>query len=274
MRDLLREARQRLAREIDTRPAPLSEPIVADPWIVSSLLQKSIRRGESGIAQRAALTLFRLRGSAIWRRFMVIAFEDVGAGSVHAVMITVAAGSDAAWRNACGGDSRVAAYLAKMLAEAPKDRSADYLACAKDHPSLVDFAQAMANRSVQDRLSIMRGEISRPATKGRRRFLRLWPRLEQRGTKDQGRSICAVRSVCKAERPRRLACRNRDRGEANEGTNHGHGPAHLAASYTKPSRQRQQRFRAKNRNRRRNSSLRVRQAYPHRQARHPRTRRG
>jgi hypothetical protein len=158
MRDLLREARQRLAREIDTRPVPLSEPIVADPWIVSSLLQKSIRRGESGIAQRAALTSFRLRGSAIWRRFMVIAFEDVGAGSVDAVVMTVAAGSDAAWRTACGGDSRIAAFLAKALAEAPKDRSADYLACAKDHPSLKAFARAMENRSIQDRLSIMRGE--------------------------------------------------------------------------------------------------------------------
>jgi hypothetical protein len=66
--------------------------------------------------------------------------------------------SDAAWRNACGGDSRIAAYLAKVLAEAPKDRSADYLACAKDHPSLNVFARAMGNRSIQDRLSIMRGE--------------------------------------------------------------------------------------------------------------------
>ena len=43
MRDLLGDARQRLAREIDSHSVPQSEPIVADPWIVSSLLQKSIR---------------------------------------------------------------------------------------------------------------------------------------------------------------------------------------------------------------------------------------
>jgi len=102
MRDLSGEARQRLAREIDSHSAPLSEPIAADPWVVSSLLQKSIRRGETGIAQQAALTLFKLKGSAIWRRFMVIAFEDVGIGSLDALTMTVAASSDAAWRKTCG----------------------------------------------------------------------------------------------------------------------------------------------------------------------------
>jgi hypothetical protein len=71
MRDLFGDARERLAREIDSHSAPLVEPIVAEPWIVSSLLQKWIRRGETEIAQRAALSLLKLRGSAIWRRFMV-----------------------------------------------------------------------------------------------------------------------------------------------------------------------------------------------------------
>jgi len=156
MRDLLGDARQRLAREIDTYSAPPLEPIVADPWIISSLLQKSIRRGEIEIAQRAALTLFKMRGSAIWRRFMVIAFEDVGIGSVDAVTTTVAAGSNAACRRACGGDLRVAVHLARVLADAPKDRSADYLAEAKDHPTLASFALAMASASIAARLSNVR----------------------------------------------------------------------------------------------------------------------
>jgi hypothetical protein len=156
MRDLLGDARQRLAREIDTYSAPPLEPIVADPWIVSSLLQKSIRRGETEIAERAALTLFRLRGSAIWRRFMVIAFEDVGIGSVDAVMMAVAAGSDAALRKACGGDLHVAVHLAGVLAQAPKDRSADHLAGAKDHPALAEFARATATAAIGARLSTVR----------------------------------------------------------------------------------------------------------------------
>jgi hypothetical protein len=132
---------------------PSPEPIIADPWIVSSLLQKSIRRGEIEIAQRAALTLFKMRGAGIWRRFMVIAFEDVGIGSVDAVTMTVAAGSDAAARKACGGDLRVAVHLALILAEAPKDRSADHLTGAKDHPALADFARATASAPVVATLS-------------------------------------------------------------------------------------------------------------------------
>jgi hypothetical protein len=52
-------------------------PLPIDPWLASSLLQKVIRRGDSGTAARAALTLFRMRPGGIWRRFIVIAFEDV-----------------------------------------------------------------------------------------------------------------------------------------------------------------------------------------------------
>jgi hypothetical protein len=120
------------------------------------LLQKSIRRGEVEIAQRAALTLFKFRGSAIWRRFMVIAFEDVGIGSVDAVATIVAAGSDAAARKACGGDLRVAVHLARILAEAPKDRSADHIVAAKDHPALAGFVRAMANAPIALLLSNVR----------------------------------------------------------------------------------------------------------------------
>ena len=65
-------------------------PILADPWVVSSLFHKSVRRGETEIAQRAALTFFKLKGSAIWRRFLVIAFEDVGIGSTEVLSIAAA----------------------------------------------------------------------------------------------------------------------------------------------------------------------------------------
>ena len=123
------------------------------PWVAMSLLQKAIRRSEVEIAQRAVLTLFKLRGSGIWRRLTVIAFEDVGIGGIDAVTMTVAGGSDAAWRKTAGGDIRLAAHLARTLAEAPKDRSADYLCGSKDHPALVRFAQAMAKASIEVILS-------------------------------------------------------------------------------------------------------------------------
>ena len=158
MRDVFGDAKRRLARKIDSNSTVLTEPMAADPWIVSSLLQKSIRRGETEIAQRAALTLLKLRGSAIWRRFMIIAFEDIGAASIEAVTMAVAAGSDTVWRKACGGDARVTASLAAVLAEAPKDRSADHLVGAKDHPALADFAKAVGSASLDSKLSNVRDE--------------------------------------------------------------------------------------------------------------------
>jgi replication-associated recombination protein RarA len=83
------------------------EPIGADAWVISSLLQKSIRRGEAETAKRAAHTFLSLKGSAIWRRPMVIAFEDVGVGSTDAVTAVVAASSDPAFRKACTATSEL-----------------------------------------------------------------------------------------------------------------------------------------------------------------------
>jgi hypothetical protein len=154
MRDVFGEAKQRLAREMDSHSALPNEPIAADPWVISSLLQKSIRRGETEIAGRAALTFVKLKGSAIWRRLTVIAFEDIGIGSVDALTMIVAAADDSAWRKCNGGDLRVAVYLAEALAEAPKDRSADYLCDARDHP----IWRAMKKASLESRLSHVRDQ--------------------------------------------------------------------------------------------------------------------
>ena len=143
--DAMADVKQRLQSAIGQRGQPFFEPIAADPWVISSLLQKSVRRGETEIAQRASLTLLNFRGSAIWRRFIVIAFEDVGIGSIDAITTAVVASSDAAFRKTCGGDVRVAAHLSTILADAPKDRSADFLAEAKDHPDLADFGLRMSN---------------------------------------------------------------------------------------------------------------------------------
>src|ERR1019366_8537085 len=103
----LAEAKQRLAFNFDNSAPSTVEPILADPWVISSLLQKSIRRGDAEIARRAARTLFKLKGSAIWRKLMVIGFEDIGVGSLDALVMTVAAGADPTWRKQCGGDAQV-----------------------------------------------------------------------------------------------------------------------------------------------------------------------
>ena len=44
-------------------------------------------------------------------------------------------------------------HLAGVLSEAPKDRSADYLVGANDHPAMGDFAQTIAKTTLTNRLS-------------------------------------------------------------------------------------------------------------------------
>jgi hypothetical protein len=150
--DPLNRAKISLAAEIGPSTTVAGKPIPADPWVISSLLQKSIRRSETELAHRAVQTLFKFRGTAIWRRLMVIAFEDVGIGSVETVLMTVAAASDAGWRKSQGGNVGVAVQVVGLLADAPKDRSADHLAGAQDHPAFTEFTRSMANHSMKTRL--------------------------------------------------------------------------------------------------------------------------
>jgi len=119
-----------------------------------SLLQKSIRRGEVDIAQRAEQTFLAQKGSAIWLRFIIIAFEDIGVGSVEVVAMTVAASTEGRWRKQSGGDAVVASYLARLLAEAPKSRSAEHLITSSDqHPSLEQERRAVSTSSIADNLA-------------------------------------------------------------------------------------------------------------------------
>jgi replication-associated recombination protein RarA len=106
------------------------------------------------ISRRAALTFLAQKGSAIWRRFIIIAFEDIGAGSVDVVAMTVAASTDASWRKQSGGEAVVAAHLARLLAEAPKSRSAEHLITSSDqHPSLGEERLLVSASSIADNLN-------------------------------------------------------------------------------------------------------------------------
>jgi len=155
MSDPLALAKHRLTVGLDSEP-PKFEPLTADQWVVKSLLQKSIRRGEVEIAQRAALTFLAQKGSAIWRRYIVIAFEDIGAGSADVVAQTVAASSDSSWRKQSGGDAVVAAHLARLLAEAPKSRSAEHLITSCDqHPSFEQERRVVSASSIAENLAVV-----------------------------------------------------------------------------------------------------------------------
>ena len=140
------------------------DPLSCDRWIASSLLQKSIRRGDSEIAYRAACRYQELDGSGIWRRLIIIAFEDVGGGDIGALIDTVFAIACTEWRRACG-EASVLKFIVRRLAEAPKDRSGDYLICAAhDHPCFSEMRDACRKASLVERLQLL-ADFSQPLAK-------------------------------------------------------------------------------------------------------------
>jgi hypothetical protein len=140
--------------KLDGVSAPNS--LKVDRWVASSILQKAIRRGDALTAERAALRLHQLRGKGIWRRFLVIAFEDVGIGSTEALLRTTRICGDAAIRRRLGGEEDAIRFIVKLLAEAPKDRSADHLiGAAFSHPACAASRAAVASQSLSERLALV-----------------------------------------------------------------------------------------------------------------------
>jgi hypothetical protein len=132
---------------------PIPQPLAIDPWVASSLLQKAIRRGDADLAERAAVTLHRLRGKGIWRRFLVIAFEDVGVASVETLIETATVCSDPVWRESLGGEEQALRHIVRLLANAPKDRSPDHLiGIALCHPAFEDARGQVGTMSLARRI--------------------------------------------------------------------------------------------------------------------------
>lgn len=101
-----------------------------DPWALSSLLQKAIRRGEAELAQYAGRELYRYRGKGVFRRLANIAFEDVGIADPELVWEAMFLMADGQARALLGSDVDLILDLSAKLAAATKDRSTDYLVCS------------------------------------------------------------------------------------------------------------------------------------------------
>ena len=98
---------------------------IADRDILSSSLQKSLRRAYLPGALNAAKGLIAADPRLFWRRLVTIAFEDFGLTNLALTAEIVEAARDRAWRARVGGDIRVAAYLAYRLTQTPGDRRID-----------------------------------------------------------------------------------------------------------------------------------------------------
>lgn len=134
--EFLRNAQPELAQLMSDRQGTIPEPrpLGVSPWIAQSLLQKSIRRGDTGHALRAAATLLRDEPDKLWKRLAVAMFEDIGLGSLDLIGPVLIGTSAKGVRKVFGGDWAVASALVERMASARKDRASDdLLMCLLGH---------------------------------------------------------------------------------------------------------------------------------------------
>ncbi len=107
------------------------------------------------MAARGALAYHRMRGRLVWRRLVVIAFEDVGVADPD-LLVSIVQQCLSADRRRCADEERAALQnVARKMALAPTDRSADYLLSAiKDHPEWEAHRITVARLPVAGRIQL------------------------------------------------------------------------------------------------------------------------
>jgi replication-associated recombination protein RarA len=170
--DILNFTRELLATAVARHHPPTPEPLNVSPYVAMSALQKAIRRGEEGLALRAAATLHQLDPARLWRRLGVIAPEDVGVADLDTLFLVTSAIAGRTVRARLGGEWPVASYLVSRMARATKCRAADdLLLAAEGHPSLVRQRQEFAVLPTRELIEVATGSGPLPG-----RALAFWYR--------------------------------------------------------------------------------------------------
>lgn len=120
-------------------------PMLGDRWLVSSCMQKAIRRGDAERALCAAVALWTADRQNFWRRLHVAAMEDCSANADVVVAVLTATANNA-WRRRVG-DLKAGLFLTRLLCESVKSRAADELFLLLERSSVYhdlgeQFAQA------------------------------------------------------------------------------------------------------------------------------------
>jgi hypothetical protein len=119
---------ENLGRQVLTHPSPENfQDFQWDSYIAKSLLQKAIRRGETGSALSAATFLISANERTFWQRLVVIACEDIGIANLDLVSTVCIVAGSKKLRDQFGGSLFVANVLVPELCASGKDRSTDDL---------------------------------------------------------------------------------------------------------------------------------------------------
>jgi hypothetical protein len=122
----------------------------ADKWLLSSALQKLIRRGRAGEAVAIALRLHRLDPTYLLRRLPIIALEDVGVGDLAACWEVVTLCSSARWWRVHAAET--IDFAVSALARAVKSRSACDAYCLGDAVAAINPRMAVPIEASREEL--------------------------------------------------------------------------------------------------------------------------
>jgi hypothetical protein len=160
---IINNARELLADNIFAFREPNLLPLKISPWLAMSLLQKSIRRGESELAQHAAATLLLIAPERLWRRCGAAAFEEIGVADLQTVSLVTAALAGKRYRATIGGDWKVASFIVDRMTKAPKCRAADDLLLTADSHPLYHRARIdLATKTTAELIRIATGDAALP----------------------------------------------------------------------------------------------------------------
>lgn len=149
MQSDLTELSQLLRERISFLPKSKSHQSVepfegAERYVLSSLMQKAIRRGDSEIACRAGAQLLKIDPSQVWRRLRIAALEDIGMGSPETMALVVGIASLRDIRRTLGGNDCALHQALIAACRAPKDRTADHMASIARSPMCSAVRQKFA----------------------------------------------------------------------------------------------------------------------------------
>ena len=139
---------------------PQPKPLNISRWIVMSMLQKAIRRGELRFALAAASTLLEVEPQRLWRRLGTIAFEDIGIADVDTIALVMEGLSSKKFRGELGGEWAVASCLVAHAVDAKKCRAVDDLLMIADrHPQYAKLRLDLASGDADDSLSLLKDGV-------------------------------------------------------------------------------------------------------------------
>jgi len=153
--NIAERTRERVSLEIPAiesvlRRAPDRFP--ADKWLLSSAVQKLIRRGRADNAVRTALALHALDPAYLPRRLPTIAFEDISIGDLQVCfdVLHVFGNQRFASGTSVSVQRRLIANLVYRLAQSVKSRTAcDILSLGMALPEFLTIAKKMAGTSAR-----------------------------------------------------------------------------------------------------------------------------